>query len=392
LSRSNKRILHIDPNEYYGQNEAALSLQDAESFAVGHGAVAALPEDGVFQNASVWKHPEADANGLSYSRAYSLALAPQIIHTRSKLLSQLVSSRAYRQVDFLAVGSFFVYEPAKGESSAKISRIPSSREDIFSNTSIPAKSKRALMKFLKFVVDYDSDEQLETWQPHADSHLSDFLTDRFKLDDNLRDHILALTLTLDGKTTVKDGLASLSRHLTSTGLFGPGFCAVYPKWGGLSEVAQVACRAGAVGGGIYMLGTDMRIGTTNSQGHVNLELTNGIHVQARAVFSSLDAVEGGKMISRLVAIVKSPIRSLFEIVVEGAPTPAVAVVAFPVGSVGKSDSEIDHPIYAMVHSSDTGECPNGQCKWLLLSLLYFTNSVMMNQMKRILIYIVRALL
>ncbi|KAM0816622.1 putative Rab proteins geranylgeranyltransferase [Seiridium cardinale] len=373
LSRSNKRILHLDPNDYYGQHEAALSLQEADGFAATHANTTAAedgarPRDGVFRNATVWKHPEAEANGLAYARAYSLALAPQIIHTRSKLLSQLVSSRAYRQVDFLAVGSFFVYEPAKGEAAAKVTRIPSSREDVFSNSSIPAKAKRSLMKFLKFVIDYDSNEQRDSWRPHADRPLSDFLAEQYKLDDDLRKYILALTLTLDGKITAKDGLAAISRHLTSMGVFGPGFCAVYPKWGGLSEVAQVACRAGAVGGGIYMLDTGMKIGTTSDEDKINLDLSNGIAVQARTIFSAQDASTDGGAISRLIAVVNSPLKSLFEVVVEGAPTPTVAVVAFPADSTSSSASAVNLPIYAMAHSSETGECPVGQTAIYLTTL------------------------
>ncbi|KAI1851158.1 hypothetical protein JX265_013276 [Neoarthrinium moseri] len=377
LSRSKKRILHLDPNDFYGQHEAAFSLQEADSWVTTHtgssGAesvaqtTTAAPAEGsagpggrVFRNANVWRHPEAEANGLTFSRAYSLALAPQIIHTRSKLLSQLVSSRAYRQVEFLAVGSFYVHEPARGDEPAKLSRIPSSREDVFSNTSIPAKSKRSLMKFLKFVIDYDSDDQRDVWQAHADTHLSDFLTTQFKLDDDLRKYILALTLTLDGKVTVANGLAVIHRHLTSMGLFGPGFCAVYPKWGGLSEVAQVACRAGAVGGGIYMLDTSAEVETADVHDKVSLKLSNGISVQAAALISSRDDVSHGETISRLVAVVKSPLKSLFEATVEGAPAPAVAVVAFPSSTIPASESASDPPVYAMVHSSETGECPNGQ--------------------------------
>jgi len=30
LSRSDKKILHVDKNDYYGQSEAGLSIQEAE--------------------------------------------------------------------------------------------------------------------------------------------------------------------------------------------------------------------------------------------------------------------------------------------------------------------------------------------------------------------------
>ncbi|OTB04680.1 hypothetical protein M426DRAFT_150344 [Hypoxylon sp. CI-4A] len=382
LSRSKKRILHVDPNDYYGEHEAAFSLQEADGWAAAHAGAARdlnaedSTKDTIFKNASTWKHPEAANNGLSFPRAYSLALAPQIVHTRSKLLEQLVSSRAYRQVEFLAVGSFFVYDAEASEASSKLARIPSSREDVFSTQSIPARSKRLLMKFLKFVIDYDSEEQKPVWESRQDTLLSEFLASEFKLDGNLQKYILALTLTLDGRVSVADGLAAINRHLTSMGLFGTGFCAVYPKWGGSSEIAQVACRAGAVGGGIYMLDTKSKIDDSSNDDEITLSLFNDLSVRTtKLVTSKGEAMPDAQTITRLTAVVNSPLRSLFEVVVEGAPTPAVAVVVFPGGPV--TDSSSDSPIYAFVHSSDTGECPAGQ------SVIYLTTLASHQSAKRL---------
>ncbi|KAI0428243.1 rab protein geranylgeranyltransferase component A [Xylaria sp. FL1042] len=400
LSRSKKRILHLDANDFYGEHEAALSLQEADTWAQSHAgagidvkhqldnglastkdnageSVAKWSEDGkvmtapalsekvsaIFQNTHVWKHPNAEAQGLSFPRAYSLALAPQIIHTKSKLLSQLVSSRAYRQVEFLAVGSFFVYGTTDAVSGTTLARIPSSREDVFSAQSIPARSKRALMKFLKFVIDYDSDEQKPSWQGRADKPLSEYLVEDFKLDANLRDSILAMTLTLDGKVTVKDGLTTIHRHLTSIGLFGPGFCAVYPKWGGISEIAQVGCRAGAVGGSTYMLGALVSMDESINDGEISLKLSNEVSIRTTTLVTSQHTgSDTSQSISRLVAVVNSPLQSLFETSAEGAPTPAVAVIAFPSDSFPNNpQSGSNVPVYAFVHSSETGECPSGQC-------------------------------
>ncbi|KAK8110005.1 hypothetical protein PG999_008142 [Apiospora kogelbergensis] len=369
LSRSKKRVLHTDPNDYYGQHEAALTLQDAESFAAKYAASTSTSsseggegeekKQSVLRNATVWKPDDAEAQGLKFPRAYSLALAPQIIHTKSKLLSSLVSSRAYRQVEFLAVGSFFVYEPAKDGSVPKLSRIPSSREDVFSSQSIPARSKRSLMKFLKFVLDFESDDQKPLWEGQADAPLADFLTAQFKLDDDLKRYVVALTLALDGKVSVASGLAAINRHLTSIGMFGPGFCAVYPKWGGLSEIAQVACRAGAVGGGIYMLDTTATMKPSVDNEKVSLQLSNDDTVEANSLITGQETTVATKVISRLVAVVKSPLKPLFQVLVEGSPPPAVAVVAV---------SSAPSPIYALIHSSDTGECTVGQCVIYLTTL------------------------
>ncbi|KAK8067931.1 rab protein geranylgeranyltransferase component A [Apiospora saccharicola] len=382
LSRSKKRVLHTDPNDYYGQHEAALTLQDAERFAAKYAAASSGEGDekkqSVLRNATVWKPDDAEAQGLKFPRAYSLALAPQIIHTKSKLLSSLVSSRAYRQVEFLAVGSFYVYEPAKDGSDPKLSRIPSSREDVFSSQSIPARSKRSLMKFLKFVLEFDSDDQKPLWEDHADAPLTDFLTAQFKLEDGLKRYVVALTMALDGKASVRPGLAAINRHLTSLGTFGPGFCAVYPKWGGLSEVAQVACRAGAVGGGIYMLDTGATPKSSDENEKASLGLSNDITVQANSIVSGQETTTGDQAISRLVAVVKSPLNSLFQVLVEGAPTPTVAVVAL---------QSTPSPIYALVHSSDTGECPVGQC---VVYLTTMTTNGSKNELEQALTMLVKA--
>ncbi|KAK0729962.1 GDP dissociation inhibitor [Lasiosphaeris hirsuta] len=366
LSRSGKSILHIDPNNYYGGADAAFSLQEAETWASS--ITAATDNDrGTFKSASITK-PDGNT-GLSFPRAYTLALSPQVIHARSKLLSQLVSSRAYRHVEFLAVGSFYIFKPTtRSSQKPSLVRIPSTREDVFFTTAIPTKAKRGLMKFLKFVLGYDSEQQLETWQPYADGPLADFLKNEFKMDAELQTYILALTLSLDGLITTRDGLSTIYRHLTSMGVFGPGFAAVYPKWGGISEVAQVACRAGAVGGAVYMLATGIRE-MEMSGDSIELRLTSGDTVKTRMLVRNDKNAEVGNGVSRLAAIVGSPLKSLFEALVEGAPLPAVAVITFPAGSLmTTSGKAYDYPVYAFAHSSDTGECPVGQ------SILYLTTS------------------
>ena len=399
----------------------------------------------LFSSASVTRQPppaqEDGAVDLSSSRAYSLALSPQIMYTCSALLSQLVSSRAYRQLEFLALGSSFVLsqQPMSPEmtsnSKPSLTRIPFSREAIFSST-LSARSKRTLMKFLKFVVSSAESEPASAstktadnqtpvqvaaaststaaastvLSAHASTPLATFLASQFSLDPELQSYVLTLTLDLPlssrptastsstqprrPATTVSAGMAALQRHLASWGQFGPGFAAVYPKWGGGSEVAQVACRAGAVGGGVYMLGRgvkdvqDDKVGVEDGndgdeqdgarQGEgplLRVVLDDGTVLRTRrlvrgwssetdagnAVASETVASDAGcERIARLVAVVGSPMAELFESTLEGAPKPAVAVVSFP-ESTPQGESSIR--IYAFVHSSDTGECPAGQSKW-----------------------------
>jgi RAB protein geranylgeranyltransferase component A len=308
-----------------------------------------------------------DAEKLSFSRAYTLALSPQIIYTRSKLLAQLVSSKVYRQLEFQAVGNWWIYN---GAETDPLKRLPNGREDIFQDKSIDNRSKRNLMKFLKFVVDYEN--QTEVWEAHADNSLQEFLSSKFQLPPHLQTVISALTLSLDSldKTVVRWALPRIARHLTSIGIFGPGFGAVFPKWGGGAEIAQVACRAGAVGGGVYVLGTGVTRSTViDSTGdeagelRVSLDLSNGETVRTRHHISSeIQGSSGAKVVSKIIAVISSPLASIFASSVEGSPPAAVSVVVFPPGSFSQGASPPTDPVYIMVHSSETGECPVGQCE------------------------------
>jgi len=282
-----------------------------------------------------------------------------------------VSSRAFRQLEFLAVGSYFVFKPppppADAASRPSLTRIPSTREDlVFSTTSISARGKRQLMKFLKFVAEYESEEQAQIWQQHRNDTLVDFMRDRFGLDQELQTYVLTLTLSLRGNMSVEDGLVMLHKHLTSMGVFGAGFAAVYPKYGGTSEIAQVGCRAGAVGGAMYMLdaGIDQVEMPENDADNIRIKLTSGDWVTTRAlVRGTEEAPAGCARVSRLAAVVGSPLSPLFQVAMEGAPTPAVAVIAFPPGSLTLDDgSQTQSFVYVLAHSSDTGECPTGQSK------------------------------
>jgi Rab proteins geranylgeranyltransferase component A len=337
-----------------------------------------IPEP--FVNASITKPRSDDAAAsdfekLSFSRAYTLALSPQIIYSRSKLLSQLVSSKVYRQLEFQAVGNWWVYDApscttksSEATDAGVLKRIPNGREDVFSDESIDVRAKRNLMKFLKFVVDYEN--HTEVWQSHAEEPLPTFLSTVFSLPPLLRATIVALTLSLNlpSQTTVRYSLPRIARHLTSMGVFGPGFAAVIPKWGGSSEIAQVACRAGAVGGGVYILGTGVRETSSIGASQVEATLTNDEVIRTKALIKSCDSnseLEGAHLnnVSKMIAVVSSNLASLFTSTVEGGPTAAVSVIAFPSNSIAVDDQLEPIPVYIMAHSSDTGECPVGQCKF-----------------------------
>lgn len=303
-----------------------------------------------------------------------MALSPQIVYARSTLLQHLVSSRVYRQLEFLAVGSWWVYThdtaPAGDVPSRKLLKVPNGREDVFQDHQLDFKAKRALMKFLRFITEYE--EQTEVWGSCRQQPFPKFLSEQFKIPSMLQGPLLALALSQSksSDTTTEYALPRIARHLRSIGVFGAGFGAVIPKWGGLAEISQVSCRACAVGGGVYVLGKGLTPNTnpeTTSEGHIKLHLKDGEAVSAKWVVggSTSSANEGAHC--RSMTVVASTLAPLFPPIAEEAPAPASAVVVFPSGSLslGDSDDELP-PVHLFVHSSDTGECPLGQSKFLTL--------------------------
>lgn len=363
-------MLHVDCNDYYGGPEAAFSLQEAEAWVEKSAEKPSHP----FSNVSLQKPETSSSKKLSPSRAYTLTLSPQIIYSKSKLLGQLVSSQVYRQLEFQAVGNWWLYDNGQSsgaQEAGTLKRMPNGREDIFSDRSIDVRAKRGLMKFLKFVIDFEN--QSEVWEPHGEASLPDFLASQFQLPPSMQTVILALTLSVDlpSETSVRYALPRIARHLTSIGVFGPGFGAVIPKWGGAAEIAQVACRAGAVGGAVYVLGTGVADVASIGTSGVELKLTNGEAIRSGYYVYDRDARDRSARgvectaspisLSKTINIISSDLSELFRTTVEGAPTAAVSVVAFPADSLIVDGESSPYPVYVMAHSSDTGECPQGQC-------------------------------
>ncbi|KAL1970365.1 hypothetical protein VTN77DRAFT_5525 [Rasamsonia byssochlamydoides] len=384
LSRSGKKVLHVDKNPYYGGPEAAFSLQEAEEWV---DRLKKEPGQEPFEEVSIYSCPTSpDAEKkLSFSRAYTLSLSPYLIYSRSKLLPSLVSSKVYRQLEFQAVGSWWIYSgPTAAEDtpqsnadvSARLHRIPSSREDIFADDSISVKAKRMLIKFLRNISHnpQDGGDDSSASEEDLDLPFAEYLTSRFQVPSELHDPLLSLSLSQSSpqQTSARFAVPRIKRHLGSIGVFGPGFGSLLTKWGGGSEIAQVGCRALAVGGGVYVLNRDIQSVEVPDDGSqetfLRLKLSDGESIRSKFVVGSRWDLPAeaerpelvNAKVARCITIVSSSLKSLFPATAEGGPIPAGTVVVFP-GKELSGGQGAEPPVYLLVHSSDTGECPDGQC-------------------------------
>jgi Rab proteins geranylgeranyltransferase component A len=344
-----------------------------------------------FSNPALWKREVAevdDAARLGPSRAYTLALRPQIIYAKSDFLTALVSSKIAPQLEFVAVGPSWVL----GQGGLR--KIPSTREAVFNDDSLSMRDKRSLMKLLRHVLQDETDRISDvTTQPEE---TLEQLLQRFRIPSSLHSAVQALALTTVsiGRTDSQASLRRIQRHLQSIGHLGPGFGAVIAKYGSNPEIAQVACRAQAVGGGIYLLGHGIasldsipRAETSVSGDDEllrRLELTDGIKIRTRRVVAGEgDMPSNGQPPTRgsiqtlhSISIISRPLKPLLAPESDASPTPAAAIVL-----VESQHGPAANPIYLQIHSEDTGECPVGQCEFSLLSFF----GPMMNHV--ILIYI-----
>lgn len=324
---------------------------------------------------------------LAASRAYTLSLSPYFLYTRSALISILISSKVYRQLEFVALGSWWIHTGITTESDEHSAtnifhRVPGNREDVFADTHIGMKSKRTLMRFLRHISKSQDEQEGDAAEGDMAEELSapfgEYLSTKFSVPDDMLHplHSLSLSQQSAQDTPARYAVPRVQRHLASIGSMGPGFGGVVSKYGGASEILQVACRASAVGGGAVALAIgiqslqekDAQV-TTEEEYPVEVQLTNGESVRSKFVVGSVWELPSQEQLSpspsaqvaRSVTVVSSSFASLFPVTTEGAPLPASTVLMFPGDTLSHPQSP---PVYLQVHSSDTGDCPREQSKFI----------------------------
>ncbi|KAK5090032.1 Rab proteins geranylgeranyltransferase component A [Lithohypha guttulata] len=359
LSKCDLKVLHVDQNDYYGGVDAGLSLDEAQRWVERQTTRTDRTHALSF---SIVK--AEDSSALQQSRAYTISLEPQIIYAKSRILPTLVSSQLHTQLEFQAVGSFFVY------ANDELQKIPSNREDVFADDVLSVRDKRRLMGLLRYVVEEQDQDEGVSMQDQP-STLQARLQSQFKLPDHLIAPVQALSLSTraSNDTAFDVAMARLKRHLTSMGYFGPGLAAVMAKYGGNSEIAQVACRAGAVGGFVYLLGHGIKsVVPLHEDSSFEVELSDGTIVRSKHLVGMTDDLpveilstpnsgqprRDDQTVAHSISVVSSPLKPLFALASDSSNVPAVAIILVDDGDLTQS------PIYLQVHSEETGECPFDQ--------------------------------
>lgn len=232
LSKAGFKVAHIDPNPYYGSDEASLSLDELVKW-VDH-----YKQD----NHSVTHYGEVPP----HARQYSVSLAPSVIPSVGPFISSLIASGVSRYGSFKLLGRVVIYD------GGILKDVPQSKDDIFQSKAMSLLEKRRVTRFLIFAAgDFENSEEL-----HGQENLPllDFLRRIFVLSEaTARAITYALGYCCFISETTLPALHRIRAYLKASGRYGPSsFLVGY--YGGSGEIAQGFCRAAAVRGGVYILG------------------------------------------------------------------------------------------------------------------------------------------
>ncbi|KAG2069991.1 FAD/NAD(P)-binding domain-containing protein [Suillus decipiens] len=232
LSKAGFKVAHIDPNPYYGADQASLSLDELVQW-VDH-----CKED----NYSVTHYGEVPP----HARQYSVSLAPSVIPSIGPFISSLIASGVSRYGSFKLLGRVVIYD------AGILKDVPQSKDDIFQSKSMSLLEKRRVTRFLMFAAgEFENSKELHGQE---NSPLLDFLHSIFLLSEaTARAITYALGYCYFISETTLPALHRIRAYLKGSGRYGPSsFLVGY--YGGSGEIAQGFCRAAAVRGGVYILG------------------------------------------------------------------------------------------------------------------------------------------
>lgn len=283
-SRIGKSVLHIDSNDYYGEQWASFNFKSLhnctfsnnikkhtenssdllnfnnDSFNIRNfSAEWHVPEKiGIYcknddsknrQIESVindsLKLEENNENSvflreeiLNNSRKFNIDLMPKLHFARGDFIELLISSNIARYAEYKSVSRILTW------LNNQIEAVPCSRSDVFANNKVSVIEKRILMKLLSLV------DKNDNTTDSKDKTFLEFLKSK-KLTTNLIHFVLYAISQGTDSTSCIDGMANTKRFLNSLGRFGktPFLFSMY----GSGETTQAFCRLSAVFGGIFAL-------------------------------------------------------------------------------------------------------------------------------------------
>lgn len=356
LSWQGVEVLHIDSNNYYGDLCLTMTIDQLKKWChdVNHGKA---PH---FQDAQIYI--PGGGSRLS-SKDYGIDLTPRLMFAQSDLLALLVQLRVYRYLEFQSLSNFHVFE--NDNFTQNVSN--TTKEDIFTDQSLTLKTKRQLMKLLKFILADSQEESKRTLlAENADTPIADFLQRKFNLETpQINELIYLIGLCPLSLTKAPDALARIRRFLTSFDVYG-NFPVMTSKYGGPGEISQGFCRSAAVAGTTYKLNCslvdyDPSLKVAKFSDGSSVKIKEKLVVAPTQIprflqsgYTNVTSKMKLNYVTRMTTIVK---RDCKEWMSDNEPA---AVVVFPPKSLPTGNNE---SVQVIIQNGNSGICPDGQSVW-----------------------------
>lgn len=346
LAWQGTNVLHIDANSFYGDTSACLNMKELQHWLndVANGA------DNLNMNAQLYVPRPMD------TKRYLVDLAPHILFAKSDMLDVLIKSRVFKYLEFKPLGQFHTYQRDSFE------KVSGNKQEIFTDQTLSATTKRNLMKFIKFIAEWKIDEEM--YKSLGGVPADEFMSAKFKLEEQqITELVVAIGLCDTIHVPASLALTRIRRYLLSLDIYGH-FPVLYSMYGSGGELAQGFCRSAAVAGATYKLGVQL---TAFDESSNIATLSDGSRVQvAEKVFLSpsqpspvrpLRSVQlADQHTTRLVAVVSNECKEWF------AEHESAAVVVFPPGTLAGDNEQAVHTV---VYGPGSGQVPAGYSCWYL---------------------------
>ena len=359
LSWQGVEVLHIDNKNYYGDSSSTLTIEQLKKWVMEVN----LGKIQHFQDAQIYVPGGKNTNKFN-SKDYGIDLTPKIMFCKSDLLALLIKSRVYKYLEFQSLSNFHVFE--NDDFNKRISN-STTKEDIFTDKSLSLITKRYLMKFLKFILQDNSDPiKKKIIHDNAKTPIKEFLIKQFNLElPQVNELVFSIGLCIADDTTTPIALAKIKRFLVSFDTYG-NFPVMVSKYGGPGELSQGFCRSAAVAGTTYKLDTSLtdydphsKIARFNDGSHVKINeklVISPTQIPKFLQSGYAEVTENLKSYSttRLITVVRRDCKEWMS------DQESSAIVVFPPQSL---PTQNENSVQVIIQNGGTGVCPDGQAIW-----------------------------
>jgi Rab GDP dissociation inhibitor len=288
MSKSGKKVLHMDRNNYYGAESASMT-----------------PISDLYKLFEQKLDPE-DKYGRG--RDWNIDLIPKFIMAHGELTKLLIHTDVTRYLEFKQIEGSYVFK--KG---GNVHKVPASDKEALGSSLMGIFEKRRFKNFLVWALNFNFDDP-STWQGQDPDKMT--MQEVFKywnLDDNTADftgHAICLYLD-DGYKgqPFRESIKRLKLYYESLASYGKSPY-LYPLYG-LGELPQGFARLSAVYGGTYMLDKPVEEIVYDESGKVIGVKSQGEVAKTKMVIADPsyfpDKVKKACDVVRAICILKHPI-------------------------------------------------------------------------------------